>query len=341
MKKISLALIISSLLISSVFADEAIQEVKLSNIEAVQKILESDPENGEANFRMAAYYGSAEHLDSIKHLEYLRKAADSNFPDAELQYGFLLINNNEPKQGLKYIQKSAERGYVKALTLLGDLYFAGYYNQSGGVVIQANADLSEQYLIQAVTQNDPDARYTLAYLYLNPNLGKQDIQQALKLLEENINYDTKNIHLPSVVTLIDIYSQGQYLSADPAKLVDYFYLASLQGYVPALYPVGMMQKEGAKGVRLEIIKNDSEAFANLLKAAKAGYIDAMFSVGEMYFKGEGVKQSDTDAYIWMAIAEELSNSEKKYSEIILELIPRKDQDAAIAKKDLQLSVYKK
>ncbi len=341
MKKISLALIVSSLLASASFADQidTLQIPHEQNIHSLQSLLDKDPANSEALFEMAVFYGSADHLDVVKQHDYLKKSADLHLPEAEMQYGFLLLNDGQVKEGLAYIKQAAEQGYVKALTLLGDLYFAGYQNQAGEILLQSDVDLSEQYLKQAVAQNDSEARYTLAYLYLDPNLSKQDIQKAIELFESNIDYVNKNAHLASVIALIDVYSKGEYVAVNQAKLVDYFYLASLKDYLPALYPIGMMQREGAKGERLEIVKDLNSAFTNLNKAANAGYIDAMFRIGEMYFKGEGIEQSDRDAYIWMSVAEELSANENKYSETILELVPKKEREAVVDQKNQQLKLF--
>lgn len=333
MKKISLALIISSLLTSPNWANDLERLAQLRNVQEIQHTLASDPNNAEANFKMALYYDSADQLD------YLKKSADLGFAEGQLQYGFYLLNQGKGEEGLQYLEKSASQNLVQAMTLLGDLYFAGYQDQQGNSVIERSADQAIKYLSQAIEQNSQDARYTLAYVYLDPNLGKQDISKAVELLERNIDYDNKKAHLASLIALIDIYSKGQYVPVDSVKLVDYFYLASLQGYVPSLYPVGMMQREGAKGAKIEITQDHTMAFENLFKAANAGYIDAMLRIGEMYFKGEGTEQSDCNAYIWMAIAEELSNSETKYSETILELIPRKDREAVILVKDEQLQNF--
>lgn len=339
MKKINLAFIISCLLMSAVSAQEIKKEVQLSDFSVVQKILASDPDNGEANFKMAMYYGSADYLDIAKQLEYLKKSADLSFAEGQLQYGFYLLNQGLRDEGLAYLNASATQNHVKAMTLLGDLYFAGYQDKDGNNVIQADAEKAIIYLNQAIERDSQDARYTLGYLYLDDKFGQQDILKAIELFESNIDYKHQTGDLSSIVALIDVYVTNPQIKDVQRKVVDLYYLANLQGYVPSFYPVGLMQKEGVKGDRLEVVKDLESAFDNLYKAARAGYIDAMFNIGEMYFKGEGVEQSDRNAYIWMAIAEELSDSETKYSDTILELIPRKDRESAVNEKKQQLSVF--
>lgn len=256
-----------------------------------------------------------------------------------MQYGFYLLNQGLRDEGLAYLNASATQNHVKAMTLLGDLYFAGYQDKDGNNVIQADAEKATIYLNQAIERDSQDARYTLGYLYLDDKFGQQDILKAIELFESNIDYKHQTGDLSSIVALIDVYVTNPQIKDVQGKVVDLYYLANLQGYVPSFYPVGLMQKEGVKGDRLEVVKDLESAFDNLYKAARAGYIDAMFNIGEMYFKGEGVEQSDRNAYIWMAIAEELSDSETKYSDTILELIPRKDRESAVNEKKQQLSVF--
>ena len=340
MKKISLALIISSVLAVQVFAVESgdlKQMLDDGNIGSIEAVLKENPTNAEASFMAAIYYGKNNNIS--KQLEYLQQSADLGFTKAQLQYGVSLLNQGKVVEGLTYLEKSADQNYVPAMTLLGDLYFAGYFDQGGNEVLEQDFEKSEMYLKRAVSEGSQDARYTLAYLYLSPESGQQNIDQSIALFEDNIDYVNQSGHLPSIMALIDIYSKGEYVKADQAKLTDYLYLASLQDYSPAFYSVGVMQREGFKGDKIIIEKNPELAFDNIMKATKSGYLDAMFRLGEMYFKGEGTKQSDVDAYIWMAIAEEFSNVDTKYSETILELIPKKERQSAIDKKNHQYQLF--
>lgn len=349
MKKIALALVISSLLTLNAFAgkNETLQQMlKDRNIQGIEEVLTKDPSNGEAHFTAALYYSVGDdelntNKDVQQQLNYLKKSADLGFAEGQLQYGFYLLNQGKGEEGLQYLEKSVSQNHVKAMTLFGGLYFSGYHDQSGNSVIDRNADQAIKYLSQAVEQNSQDARYTLAYVYLDPDLGKKDIQKAIELLEANIEYKDKIGDFSSIIALIDIYENNPDLAARASKLQDYYYLASLQEYMPAVFIIGMLQREGGKGEKIEIPKDLEAAFKNLSKAANAGYLEAMFRVGEMYFKGEGIKQSDSDAYIWMAIAEELSNSETKYSETILELVPRRERQIVIDKKNHELQFFSK
>lgn len=340
MKKIGSVLLVSCLLSTSVIAKEVSLQQLLNdrNINQIQSVIEKEPDSGEAYYMASIYYSLGDdelgaNKDEEKRYEYLKKSADLGWCEAQLQYGFYLLNQAKSSEGLAYIKKAADGEYLPAIILLGDLYFAGYQDENGLSVIDRDINQAIKYLEKAVVENSQDARYTLGHIYLTSSFGKQDILKALELFEANINYDAKAGHLATLITLIDLYNVGQMVKPDHSKLIDYCYLASLQDYTPVLYTVGMMQRVGAKGVKFEIIKDPEAAFINLSKAASLGYIDAMFQVGEMYFKGDGVEQSDMDAYMWIAIAEELSSSNSRYSETILELIPRREKQIAIDNKN--------
>lgn len=340
MKKTGLALLVSSLLTMQVFAEDVVSFQQLlneRNISAIQNIIEQEPDNGEAYYSASLYYsvGDAElgaNKDAVKSYEYLKKAVDLNWPAAQLQYGFDMLNQGNA-EGIAYIKVAAESQYLPALTLLGDLYFAGYQDRNGNDVVEPDINQSIEYLDQAVAKGNQEARYTLGHIYLSSDFGEKNINKALELFEDNIDYDNKIGHLPTLITLIDIYNEGKDVQTNRSKLSDYYYLASLQDYQPAYYTVGMIQRVGGKGERLDISKDLEAAFVNLHKAASIGYIDAMFKIGEMYFNGEGTEQSDMNAYIWMAIAEDLSGNKTNYSETVLELIPKRQRQIAIDNKN--------
>lgn len=341
MKKTGLALLISSLLAMHAFADDKVNYHQLlneRNISELQNIINQNPDDAEAYYTASVYYAVGDdelgtNKDAAKQEEYLKKSADLGYAEAELQYGFSLLNAGKSEEGLSYLAKAADQDYLKAITLLGDLYFAGYQDRDGNAVVQQDLDQAMIYLNKGIEQGSQDARYTLGHIYLDKDLGHHDIDKAVELFQANIDYDNKTGHLPSIVTLLDLYNEGKEVKADRGKLLDLYYLANLQEYAPSYYTIGVLQRTGDKGEKYEIAQDPEAAFVNLQKAAQSGYVDAMFRVGEMFFKGEGTEQSDMNAYVWMAIAEELSGSETKYSETVLELIPKRQRQIAIDNKN--------
>ncbi|MBS7833392.1 tetratricopeptide repeat protein [Wohlfahrtiimonas chitiniclastica] len=346
MKKIGLALWVTYLLSTHAVAESSHELHQLFNqrdIGQLEKIIVKEPHNGEAYYMASLYYKVGEdelgtNKNEEKSIEYLKKSAEEGYDVAQLQYGFALLNQGSTK-GIDFIEKSARQGSTEALALLGDLYFAGYQDHQGKMVMTPNLDQAMNYLQKAVEKDNADARYTLGHIYLNEDLGYFDVQKALTLFDKNIDFYKKTAHLPTLITLIDLYTEGKIVEPNRGRLLDYNYLASLQDYGPAVYTIGMLQRTGDQGEKIVISKDMDAAFINLHKAATLGYVDAMYRIGEMYFKGEGVAQSDTDAYIWTAIAEELTGAETKYSDTILELIPKRQRKIAVDNKNHILQFF--
>lgn len=339
MKKSGLAILISCILGAQVFAEDINYQQLLNerNISALEKIIIDNPNDAEAYYMASIYYGVGDddlgsNKDVDKKDDYLKKAAHLGYPEAEMQYGFTLLNAGKSEEGLEYIKRAANQKYLQAVVMLGDLYYAGYQDKAGDNIVQQDLAQSIVYLTQAMELGSQDARYTLGHLYLDKDLGYYDLDKSLKLFEDNLDYANKTGHLPTIITLIGIYESNE-VGANRGKLLDYYYLASLQEYAPSFYTIGVLQREGDQGDQLVIEKDPEAAFVNLSKAAGIGYIDAMFRISEMYFKGEGVEQSDVNAYVWLAIAEDLSGSDSNYSETILELIPKRQRQIAIDNKN--------
>lgn len=347
MKKLGLALCVTYLLSTTVMAESSQTLEQLFNqrdIAQLEHIIMTEPNNSEAYYMASLYYkiGDDElgtNKDEKKSLEYLKNSADKGYDLAQLQYGFVLLNQGNAEEGIVLIEKAAQQDNTEALALLGDLYFAGYQDRHENMVITPNIEQSIKYLQKAVKKDSQDARYTLGHIYLNKDLGYFDVQKALKLFEDNLDYNEKTGHLPTLMTLIDLYNEGEVVASNRDRLLDYYYLASLQDYTPAAYTIGMIQRNGDQGEKIMISKDIDAAFVNLHKAATRGYVDAMYRIGEMYFKGEGTTQSDMDAYIWTAIAEELTGAETKYSETMLELIPKRQRKIAIDNKNHTLQFF--
>ena len=87
--------------------------------------------------------------------------------------------------------------------------------------------------------------------------------------------------------LLQDYSEARRRCEDAAKLQ----------FGPGAYCLGLMNREGLGGP-----KNLAEAAKWFARAAELGHTQAMLDLGEMYWKGEGVKADKEVAYMWIWIA---------------------------------------
>lgn len=74
-------------------------------------------------------------------------------------------------------------------------------------------------------------------------------------------------------------------------------LAAAQGYMPALYNLGHLYRDG-----YGVPQDYAEAAKLLAQAAQQGFFEAQIEIGEMYQEGEGVPQDFVQAHFWFNVA---------------------------------------
>jgi TPR repeat protein len=69
--------------------------------------------------------------DSVRAVEWYRRAAERGHPDAQYNLGFMYLLGegiqSDPEEGLRWLRCSADQGNEHAFGLLADLYRNGYY----------------------------------------------------------------------------------------------------------------------------------------------------------------------------------------------------------------------
>jgi uncharacterized protein len=72
--------------------------------------------------------------DSVRAIEWYRRAAERGHPDAQYNLGFMYLLGDgvqaDPNEGLRWLRRSADRGDENAIRLLVDLYRDGLYGVS-------------------------------------------------------------------------------------------------------------------------------------------------------------------------------------------------------------------
>ena len=108
--------------------------------------------------------------DPVRGYELVLKAAQKNYPEAEMMIGAIYLKpdaylpfKRDPKKALAFIRLSAEHNYAKAQNILGALYLYGDSN------LKINKDYDEclKWYRKAAEQNDPEGLCSLGYLYEN------------------------------------------------------------------------------------------------------------------------------------------------------------------------------
>lgn len=131
------------------------------------KILQEKAEKGvvEAQTALGVMYLSG--LDVEKDRErgkyYIEMASKNGSPSAQYVYAGLIledsnITNEKIKESLSWIEKSAENGYLKAITTLASMY-------SEGKVCNKDYDKSLYYFEMAARKGDVSSQVTVAGIY--------------------------------------------------------------------------------------------------------------------------------------------------------------------------------
>ncbi len=172
-------------------------------------------------------------LDSIEQLENGVSLGDS---DAMEQLGYKYIQEGEnEKKGVELLKKAVELKNTRAMVLLGTIYISG---DRGGVekdkkkgmelikravdmgcsfakdcIRQLNFETKKEELEKKVADDDANAMFVLAALYLEGKFGfQQDTKKGVELLEKAVGLD-ETIGLgdnDAVFVLGSIYMEGKY-----------------------------------------------------------------------------------------------------------------------------------
>ena len=187
---------------------------------------------------------------------------------------------------LEALRAKAEKGDVKAQTILGEKYYFG---------IGVPKDLREaaKWFWIAADQGHANAQFNLGVAY---RLGKgvpKDLREGAKWYREAADQgdaDAQN-------SLGVAYGTGEGVPKDPREAVNWYRKAADQGNVIAQFNLGNAYDSG-KGVP----KDPREAVNWYRKAADQGVAAAQNSLGVAYGTGEGVPKDSVTAYAWFNLA---------------------------------------
>ena len=296
---------------------------------------------------------------SMKALTDAAKSGDAN---AQFELGVRFdqgvgvpINHED---ALKWYTQSAEQGHFKAQHNLALKY-------DSGVGVKIDSVKAAEWYKKAADQGVIFSQYNLAVLYqLGEGVEKNDViafswflcaaeqGHAVAQYELGINYLNgfgvkKNIttaarwfskaadqNLPEAqFELGNLYHYGfNGFNKDPSKGIDLYLKAANQGYAKAQCQLGWIYTFGTD-MGIDISKDYAKAVYWLRLAADQDDLGGQESLGAMYQKGHGVKQSDEDAIIWYEKAAE-QGSKSAQHEVSLAY-----KDGKGVKKDFNRSVY--
>jgi len=237
--------------------------------------------------------------DNAKAVYWYRKAAEQGdswaqkkVVELEKMAATSVAGDEQEAFRLPHVKPLAEQGYAGAQYALGQIY------RKGEDVPKDDAKAVHWYR-KAAEQGYLYAQYNLGTMYSNGKGVPEDNAKAvywfLKAAEQGF--------VDAQSKLGDMYYNGYGLPKHAAKAVYWYRKAAEQGDVDAQRQI-KRPRLIFKAIKMLKFSGDYQQIFSLLKPlAKDGNKKALHQLGVMYAKGQGVAQSDIEAYAaWSAAA---------------------------------------
>ncbi len=192
----------------------------------------------------------------------------------DLKKGRKAYENGNFGRAMKYFKRSSEDGNI-----VGDWYLANMYRLGQGVT--SDPAVAFSYYSRVAENFDPD---------------EADHARLKVMVDSQLHIaDYQRVGIPSAN-----------LPANPSAAArSYLRIANAYGHPGALYGLGVLNMHG-EGVG----KNPAQGLKWLTAAARRRSTEAEAYLGDLYWVGRDVKQSQTRAFMWYTLAVETARPEE-------------------------------
>jgi TPR repeat protein len=297
--------------------------------------------DGEAAFKLYKIY--LEDQNEPEWRAWLQKSVDLNYAEAEYHAAQVIIadkqnfTDEDMTQIIKYYLSSAEKGFAEAQSTLGDYYLLG-------MGFEKNEKEARKWYELAAKQNHGIATNNLARMQdLGQGGFNRDVATAIKLYSRAaylgssyaqttmgaLYYDGDVINKDNVEafawTWIGAETKSEYSDRKMDKLIRVItYDEYLKGRkriteIKELMAQGKYEHTLSFKKNIDInalptiTKEDREIFKSKLAKAQSGNTDAQYEVASSYEYGDGVEESEKDAFYWYEKAAQLGHVSAQYS----------------------------
>lgn len=268
-----------------------------------------------AQYELAKLYGEGKgtEKDDNSYRQWLLKAADNGYCEAEGEYGVLLFESwrsADKGKAFPYLSKALEKGSDNERVgwSLAQCYMRG---------IGTAVDKRKAYplYIRAAEEGNADAQEKLCQDYFNGNEGlEQNYKECARWGEEALKQGRRSVRFETAYSsssigkkdrayelYLELANQGNIaamnnlgcLERDDRKAFEWFLKAADKGSEVA-------QKNVARYFRFGIAvdKDEQKALEYYLKSAHQGYIESIKEVARMYRNGNCVEKNTQEAIVW-------------------------------------------
>ena len=235
--------------------------------------------------------------------------------DAEAQFRLGIIYSfyeNNPKEAAKWYLKAAEQEHVTAQVNLAALYFEG-------LGVERNFKEALKWYLKAAEQGNDVAEDRVGSMYALGAIGDPNYEEAKKWLKKAAAKGFAH----SQYLLGRMYIRGDGVERDTEKGMQLIKEAVMKG-----------ELESSRYL-LESANFSADAkqkFELFLLMAEAGFSEAQYAVGYMYYKGRGIEKNFDEAMKWFYAASYAGH--KQSVKIINEFLASEDQGDTKALNDL-------
>ncbi len=244
----------------------------------------------EAQFQLAECYRTGNEMVQDWELAYqwYKKSAEQDYTPAMHALSLCLIDGygteKNPQEGIKILTICAERGYMKSIHGIINVYMFG---REG---IEKNLNVAKKWAKIGAEQGDVACMSTYGVLLLVPAYGtcqteegKMWLQKAAQAGDAVAQYE-----------LGAMYYLGNYGENKDYVAAKYWLsLASEQNHAIATFVLGLIYYKGLG------VEQNMEKFVQLcLKSAQLGYGSAQICAALMYARGEGLPEVPEHAIYW-------------------------------------------
>jgi uncharacterized protein len=159
-------------------------------------------------------------------------------------------------------------------------------------------------LANTAEAGDAEAQLSLGQMYVNGEGVSKDVVKAVEWFQKAASQG----HPKAQFSLGKMYYLGESVPKDAVKAVEWYQKAAEQGYANAQFNLGKMYQTG-EGVQTDLAK----AVEWYEKAAAQGNADAQGHLGGFYYAGYGVQKDAAKAFEWTKKAAEQGGDGVQYN----------------------------
>jgi len=208
----------------------------------------------------------------------IRETAERGDAKTQFEIGMYYIEGwgipEDKAEGMRWLRKSAERGYAGAVDTLRE--------------IEA-LEASEKKLGEVAEKGGAEVQYILGMSYLFGDGVPKNHTEAVRWLRKSAEQG----HAEAQYELGVCYRRGESVPKDDVEAVKWMRKSAEQGYAPAQSNLGIYYLHGTG-----VSKDVEEAIKLFRNAADQGNDRAQCLLGECYLRGEGVPKNKEEAIKW-------------------------------------------